>query len=186
MINNKEIWAKTMLIAYRYLAPISRAINKVFDRTVKASFYSGGYYGDRYSAEEISQKLINLTNKKIDYINLKVIIENALSKMKHQQAKLLILRYIKEINSTTICNLFNICERTLFRRLKSAVNQFGQILEAMGYTNEKLEVVYLSDSFIKSIYKLSADNNTNALRSGVILDEQFYKYIYNVNICGAS
>lgn len=185
MNKKDDVWAKTMLIAYRYLAPISKAIDKVFNKTVKASFNMSGMYGDRYSAENISNRLIKMTNKKVDYINLKVIIENALSKLKPQCSKLLILRYIKELNVTTICNLLNICERTLFRRLNKALAQFRECVKEIGYTTEKLEVVYLNDSFIKSIYDLTKNNNTSALRSEDLIDGQFYKYIYNLSVCGA-
>lgn len=185
MKKNEEVWARTMLIAYKYLESIINAIDKTFDKTVKASFYMGGSFNDRYNTEAISQRLINLSNKKVDYINIKVLVEKVLSKMDKKYAKALILRYIKEINLTTICNLLNISERTFFRRLNMALKSFGNCLNELGYNYEKLEVTYLTDSFIKSIYNLNEDKSSKTLRNDEIVSKYLYNFIYDINVCRA-
>jgi hypothetical protein len=51
-----------------------------------------------------------------------------------------------------IANLFKISERTLFRKINSALEEFVKGLESLGYTAEKLELMFLGDYFINSIY----------------------------------
>lgn len=147
-------WAKTVLIAYKYLGSMCAAIDKIIKNLAISSHFAGGAYCEKSCCEVVSKKIIALTNKKIDYINLKVLTEKALENMNKKNAKLLILRTIKELNVSTIAEVMNMSERTYFRRISDAENEFCVALEKLGLNIYKLEIEYLADNFIKSIYKI--------------------------------
>lgn len=180
MNNNKQIiWAKTLLNAYKYLGTLCNSIDKLVNLTAKTSFYSGGVWNEANSVYNTSQKIIKLSDRKVDYINLKVIIERVISRMTKKQAKILTLRYIKRIDSKTISKILNMSERSYYRKTLDAIDNFATILEQLGYNSEKLEIKYLGDSFINSVYakqsyehsRLTSENN--ALGS----DEAFEGYM---------
>lgn len=161
MKSNKIVWAKTVLFAYKYLEPMSNAIDKIIKNMAVKSYYCGGDYDDCYNCEKLSSKMICLTNKKIDYINLKVVVEKALKNMNETLAKILILRNIKELSISTVTSIMNMSERSYFRKLALAEEQFAKVLERLNYGVYKLELDYSSDNFIKSIYNIINNDNSN-------------------------
>lgn len=152
MKSNKIVWAKTMLFAYKYLENMCNSIDKLVKNIAISSFYHGGDWSDNKSCINVSNKIIRLSDKKIDYINLKILIEKALNNIDEFYAKILILRNVKELSVATICNLFNFSERTFFRKINQAENSFIKAVEHLGYNIYKLEIKYLGDDLIKSIY----------------------------------
>ena len=70
-------------------------------------------------------------------------------------------------------------KRTAYRRIEQALGDFIEKLGEFGYTPEKLEVVYSSDPFIKSILKLVERNNFLIEEKAEVItnDSVFNKYI---------
>ena len=182
MKTKKLIWAKTILFAYKYLGSLCRSIDKTVKNIAVHSFYIGGYWSEGNSTQNISQKILELSNKKIDYINLKVMIEKTLQSMKKDNAKILILRNIKELSIQTIANLLNMSERTYYRKANCALNEFANIMEKVGCSVEKLEIGFWDDQFIKSIYKITDSENFSVLNSIEAERELIDEYIFS--LCG--
>ena len=160
MKTNKIIWAKTMLFAYKYLEAMCNSIDKIIGSIATGSFYHGGAWDDSKNCYNISRKIIRLSDKKIDYINLKVIIEKALNNIDKTYAKILILRNIKELSVATICSLLNFSERTFFRKINLAERSFMCEIEKLGFNIYNLEIKYLCDEFIRSIYNIFSEEKT--------------------------
>ena len=156
-------WAKTALFAYKYLGTICRSIDKRIKNMAVNSFYTGGAWSEEYTVYKISEKIIKLSDKKIDYINLKLIIEKSLQNMNKYNAKILILRNIKELSSQSIACLLNVSDRTYFRKLNVALKEFAKVMEKYGYSYQKMEICFWNDDFIKSIYSIIANNQINSL-----------------------
>lgn len=152
MKNNQLIWAKTILTAYKHLGTLSDAIDKLIESTAKNSFFSSGIWSKSNSISEVSKKIIHLTDKKVDYINLKVITEKIIGYLNKNHAKILILRYLKNLDIETISKVMNMTERSFFRKMEKAQSEFTNTMTKLGYTAEKMEVNYLKDMFIESIY----------------------------------
>ena len=164
-------WAKTVLFAYKYLGAMCRSLDKQIKRMAVNSFYIGGVWNEQNSTYKISEKIIKLSDKKVDYINLKLIIEKCLQEMKQENAKILILRNIKELSSQTVANLLNISERTYFRKLNNALSEFARVMERKGYSYQKLEICFWNDDFIKSIYNIIVNNQITSL-SGIEFERE--------------
>lgn len=180
MDNENVVWAKTLLIAYKYLGTLCRGFDKEINSLANNSMYIGGNWNDRQSVIYISNKILELTQKKMDFINIKVLVEKTLKNINTTYAKLLILKYIKELNANTVCNLLNMSERTFFRKLNNAVNEFSYALVKIGYSHKKLNTLYSDDLFIKSIYNLMKSNVSYWLSNIDIQEDLVTKYFYKV------
>jgi len=159
MLSNQIIWSKTLLSSYGYLERLCKCIDKLVEKTALNSYYS---YKNSYSENSIigiADNIIRLSNRKIDYINLKVIVEKALRKMSNMARKVLILKYINKMSAERICLLLNISSSALYKKLSKALNAFFIEVAKLGYGEAKLEVIYLEDNFIKSIYDLVRTKN---------------------------
>ena len=159
MTSNKKIWSKTLLSSYNYLGRLCDSIDKIIEKTAVNSYYCFSFQNSENSIENISKKIINFSKRKIDYINLKVIIEKALKSIPKISAKLLILKFIQKLSIERACELLNITLRSSYRRLNNALDEFCASLTTFGFTIEKLEVNYSTDPFISSIFKLIKNNN---------------------------
>ena len=152
MNNNQTIWAKTLLNAYKYLEALCGAIDKLVENTAKNSFFACGTWSEENSIMNISKKIIRLSDKKVDYINLKVITEKAIGMLDKRNAKVIILKYIKGLDIDTITSVLNMSRRSYFRRINDGLLEFMAILNSFGYGKEKLEINFLKDDFILSLY----------------------------------
>ena len=152
MENKQQIWAKTVLVAYKYLGAMCGAIDKLVESTAKHSYYTSGVWQEKNSIQSVSKKLIRLSDKKIDYINLKVMVDKVLGKIPKKFATLLILRYINRVPPEDIAELNGVSVRSYYRYITKAINEFAVQMKNIGYNYCTMEVRYLTDSFITSIY----------------------------------
>ncbi|MDD4211232.1 MAG: DUF1492 domain-containing protein, partial [Clostridia bacterium] len=74
--------------------------------------------------EYATNKMIELTERKISLINLKLIIENILNELSINDTKLLILKYVDRVKGEDIAKKFNVSNRTFFRRSNTAMKSF--------------------------------------------------------------
>lgn len=153
MNNKQQIWAKTILVAYKYLNTMCGAIDRLVEVTAKNSFYVGGVWHDESSVLNISEKILKLADRKIDYINLKVLAEKILKAMPEKLAKILILKYIKQIKTSDIIEACDMSIRSYYRRQSKAIESFAEHMKRLGFYSEKIEQTFLNDMFIRSVYE---------------------------------
>lgn len=153
MKNKQVVWAKTILIAYDELGQLCGAIDKLVDTIAESSFYSCGPWIASNEVYNVSQKIINLSRKKVNYINLKVIVEKCMKMLDKKDAKAIILRYVKKMEPADIAGVLKMSLRSYFRIAKKALESLADAMESLGYNFVKMENEYLSDLFISSIYR---------------------------------
>ena len=95
---------------------------------------------------------MQLTDRKINLINIKVMVDNTLSKMPLKYRQLLALAYIDNVKSEEIAEIMHISLRTFFRKKNDAINSFAKNLSMQGYTSEKLETMFYGEHWLKNLY----------------------------------
>lgn len=150
MENNN--WSKTILGVYRYLPRVSYA----FDRLVKTRAYNSGYctsYNTSFNnVLNVTSTILDLTERKITLINLKLLTEKALKSMDNKLARMLISKFIDGKKSTEIAEKFKICLRTYFRKINLALESFYKALCRMGYNDEELYHMLKNEKWIMEVY----------------------------------
>ena len=142
MTNN--IWAKTILTSYRYLERLADAIDSMIEsRGLYARVMSGVNYSTN-NIYNLAEKLIDLGERKVKLINLKVLTEKVLEKCGESFANLLIAKYIDEKKNAEIAEFYELSLRTFFRRLSDAEKRFEEVLCRSGFNRQKIEN-YLKD-----------------------------------------
>ena len=168
-MNNEILWTKTILSVYRYLERISNAIDKIVKRSAFASGYlsqQNYYYNNVLS---VSQKIIDLSQRKITLINLKVLIEDVLKTISKKDAQILIERYIDGDKCKQIAQKYNLSIRTIFRRIESAEIAFAKTLKIKGYCESKLTNFLKDEKWITNVYcRLSQKEEDFCLSNGFI------------------
>ena len=146
-----HIWAKTILTSYRYLERIADAIDSMIEsRGLYARVVSGAnyYLNNIYN---LSDKMIELSERKVKLINLKVLTENVLEKIGENSAKLLIAKYIDKMKNSEIAQVYDLSLRTYFRRINEAEGKFEQVLALNGFDEERLENYLCKERWIMEI-----------------------------------
>lgn len=144
-----KVWSKTLLSIYRHLFKLTRAIDKMVLEFGLNSCRFCGVCGTYNSA----QKIIELTDRKVNLINLKVLIEKVLTKVDDVSCKILTLKFIDRMSNETIMDVLDIKRRTYFRKYQSALNSFANMLLIEGYNNEKIVNLIGSETWIFDVYK---------------------------------
>ena len=141
-----NLWAKTILSVYRYLERISGAIDKMVERQALNSYYYFSGSSIDNGILSVSKRIIELSERKVRLINLKVLTEKALKGCDKILGQILIEKYIEGESSDNIAESLNLSPRTYFRRLTQAEEQF-------------LNSYLAEEKWILDVYKNFSRNN---------------------------
>ena len=153
-----EMWGKTLLSVYRHLSTMANSIDNLIKRIGINSAFNHSVYN---STIKDSNKIIELTERKIKIINLKVIIERALNNLRERDLKILMLCYVDNLNYKKIIDLLKITERTYFRRKEIAIACFSEELNQLGFDATKLNQYLKNENWIKSTYYQTINSSAN-------------------------
>lgn len=173
---NNEIWGKTLISIYRFLPSIADAIdNLIRKKTVNSLYFNSNFQSSAY---EIANSVIELTERKVKLINIKIILEKAITNLKPNDKKLLVLYYIDNVNKFDIMKMLNISQRTFFRRKELALKSLGKNLSFLGYNHNKLKEYLSSEHWLINTYNKYASFYFNKASTDVNVIN--YKLLKNV------
>lgn len=144
-----KVWSKTLLSVYRYLEPITSAIdNLIVKKGVNSMFYT-----DKrgFTTYDCASEIIELTDRKINLINLKVLVDDGLNKLPFEQKRVLMLFYIDGLKTTEITKLMGCVERTFFRKKDEAIVAFGKNLKCMGFDESRLSQMFGKEKWLREL-----------------------------------
>lgn len=159
MENNN--WSKTILEVYRYLPRVTYAYDNIIKTRAYNSAYSSSSNTSFNNVLNVANSILNLSERKITLINLKLIIEKALKNIDRKLARMLILKYIDGKKSVEIAEKFNICLRTFFRKINIALDSFTKALVRIGYTQQKISIMLQKEEWIKEVYNSLQEDTNN-------------------------
>ncbi len=172
-------WSKTVLQVYRYLPRITRTYDKLIMSKALNSQFTNSTNINFFSTETVADAIINLSQRKITLINLKLLIEKALKSIKPSLARLLILKFIDGKRCIDLADRLGICLRTVFRKINTALNSFSLALKRLGYTEEIIEKMLISEKWIAQVHKQFAKSDLSlienadikaTIKSSIVLD----------------
>lgn len=169
-METQNLWSKTLLLSYRHLEPLCGSIDKIIE---KIGISAGKMYDNAFST---LQKIIELSERKITLINLKLLIENTLSKIKKEKASILIRRFIDNITYKNLQEEYNTSLRTVFRKLNLALNSFSSHLLLNGFDDKKIENMVKRENWICGIHKKLEQESKN---NNIDIDISIIKAIKN-------
>ncbi len=160
-----NLGAKTILMVYRYLDRIADAIDRLIERRALNSFYVGVLGNNDNSIYSVADYIINLSERKIKLINLKILIDMALEDCHILSSQILIEKFMDNEKSFDIAKRHNLSERTYFRRLNEALDNFSSSLCKLGFCENKLLDYISSEKWIMEVYNrlICAKNEDNVV-----------------------
>lgn len=152
-------WTKTLLKVYRYLERICGAIDKII---MQSALNSSNILGQNYfynNVYSITQKLIDLSDRKVTLINLKILIEDVLKGLDENDAQLLIEKYFDDNKFKDIAEKRGVSIRTIFRKVEVAEINFSKRLNMLGYNDLRLEEFLAKENWIMQVHDRLCDAN---------------------------
>lgn len=176
-------WTKTILSVYKYLEALSNSIDDlVIKKSINSAFYNNGRFRSCY---DCANKIMQLTERKINLINIKILVEETLGKMPLRYRQLLALSYIDGVKSEEIAEIMHISMRTFFRKKNEAIESFSKNLVINGYTKEKLESMFCGEDWLKNLYNKKLNEEVgHSKRMEEINKYKFFKSVlHEFNVC---
>lgn len=144
-----KVWSKTLLSVYRYLEAITKAIdNLIVKKGVNSMFYTDRRGLNTY---DCANDIIELTDRKINLINLKVLVEDGLNKLPFEQKRVLMLFYVDGLKTVEVTKLMGCVERTFFRKKDEAIVAFGKNLRCMGFDENRLCQMFGKEKWLRDL-----------------------------------
>ncbi len=150
-------WSNTLLVAYSSLPKIVKDIDFAFISRVKSGFQSK-HLRFGISNDKLFGEMIKLNGEKRKIIELRLLINDALSKLDHLDYEVLTLKLVYHKTYEEIAKSINISIRTVFRRLESAEKNFEQILNNLGYMDENIKEIFENDEYLSPIRNRMLDD----------------------------
>ena len=149
---NLKIWSRTILSVQKYLERICSSIDACIDKKINASCFVTTKNMSENSSEVIADWIINMSERKVNLINLNVICITALKNIDKTYAKILALKYFDAMPCKEIIELLNLTERTFFRKLLAAHQEFENYLSRNGYNANFFAKMLENEGWITEIY----------------------------------
>lgn len=178
MINTN--WSKTILGSYKYLERMSDAIDKMVKAKAFNSFYASNSSNGLGDVMSISTSILNLTERKITLVNLKILTEKALKSMDNTLARILILKFIDCKKSEEIAERFGFCLRTYFRKVNEGLESFYKALTRLGYCELKLKNILKNENWILDLF--SSYQNVEKSKIDNILESKDFQNKFKKSI----
>ncbi|MBQ8749767.1 MAG: sigma-70 family RNA polymerase sigma factor [Clostridia bacterium] len=158
-MNSMLVWTDVLLESYNNLVNFADAVDRKIDILSHCN-------DSRLNALEVSNKIIDLMEKKISICNTKVLIENVINNLDKEARKLIVLKYIDKYSLEKIAISMKMTLRTIYRKMSKVREKFSKMLLLMGYTDEKLHLMYkdnlwLYNSFCSEMEKLREEQKLN-------------------------
>ena len=174
-------WGRTILSVYNYLETVTEAIDKVVKaRAVNGFYYNSATcgYNDIYS---ISEHILNLTERKVNLINLKILCEDILEKMNLEYARILISNFIDKRRAVDSAEILGISLRSYFRKLKMALASFESELAKLGYNDKYLYKLFKNEEWIMEI-KHNFDQEDNFVLQSIPINNIYNQFSFSRQI----
>jgi hypothetical protein len=143
------LWARTLLAIYPRLPDICKGIDRECWNQGLGEYYNRNY---SYRQDTIFNILIELNERKVRYINIRILVDDCLNSMPQKFSSILEDKYIFEKSTDEISFSHNISKRTVFRRLNDALEMFSRIIVVFGFTDEVLNKKFLCDYLVGAEY----------------------------------
>lgn len=169
-----KYWSKSSLSIYKYLSTMSDTIDKIVNNSSKESNstmlqkYQTTYYQ--------ASKILEYIDRKRKMVNLKVIVEDVIGRLKKDDRRLITLVYFDGVKSEEVAELMGISLRTFFRKKANALKEFTLILQALGYDEEFFEKEYFCEKWFMAVYDNCVFKNCEAEEE---LDRLLVKRMFN-------
>lgn len=147
MLNLED--GKTLISAYKYIERTCEAI----DKYILNHAITYGPDPSLYSTYDVLNNIVELMDRKIKLINLKLMIDETIKDMPSVEKQVLILKMRFRTSVKNIQEILKLpSERTTFRRIESALTNFVMRLNANNKVKE-IESFIRSEKWIANIKK---------------------------------
>lgn len=129
--------SETLIKIYRLLKKKCDAIDKFINNHAL-------YFGPctvEYGSLDVCNNIIDLMTRKNQLINLKIIIDKAMSSLSEKDKKILYIKMNYNLQMSEICGILELKERTAFRRLEKAFENFAEALNNSKYKNKLCKIL---------------------------------------------
>lgn len=169
---NTKNWCKSFLSIYNIIPSLIKSIDKlVYLKSINSSNFYSSCTEDTYSQVD---KIAELTQRKVNLINLKVLADETLLELEDEKRKLLILRFIDNLECKKCIELSGMPRRSYFRALNKAVEDFEKILIRKIGHNAVIKKSLSKEDFFEEIF-----DKINIFEKKVELNERYTKEKYS-------
>ncbi len=143
-----HIWGKTLLSIYRYLDRVADAIDSLIEKQAVQTSSMLGNDALTHNTLSLANKIIDLSERKVKLINIKLLTEKALSVIDEKGAKILIMKYFDNASVDEIMSSFSLSRRTYFRRIAEMEAAFEFGCSRFGFPMERLDDYLSTETWI--------------------------------------
>lgn len=171
---NLKVWGITIVTVQKYLEKVTKAIDSLIYKRALASGYVSSKNLTEQGAYNVTKNIIDLSERKVNLINLNTICFNALREIDRVSAKILILKFIDALPSSEIASILEISDRTYFRKLNLAYEDLGKWLLKNKYTDDYFKEKYINEGWIMDVFYKNIETKN---KREELTEEQFMKNI---------
>lgn len=173
--------AKIFLTAYKDVPRMISSLEKCIDHAIKSGIGCSHIYNG-ISTDMLYEKIIVFKNRQDILATVREVTKTTLCKMKPQNARILVEKFIKKKTFNEIAIARGVSIRSVFRYVNGALKEFCYYLRVLEYDNDEW---FRGEIFLEGIYDMILQDNqenlyaSNEMQSKTIHNAEKNKIIYS-------
>ncbi len=173
---NIKTWCKSFLSIYHIIPTLTASIDKlVYLKSVNSSNFHNYNKIDTLSQVEA---IASLTQRKVNLINLKVLTDETLLEMDANKRKMIVIRYIDNVECKKAIELSGYTRRSYFRALRKAMEEFEKIFKIKIIQNRVVYNSLINEKILDDIFC-----KIDLFENNIKFNEDFNLEKYSNNLC---
>lgn len=129
--------SETIIKIYKIISKKCDAI----DKFIKNHALYFGPCTAEYGSLDVCNNIIDLMTRKNRLINLKIIVDKAISTLSEKDKKILFIKINYNLQMSEICGILQLKERTAFRRIEKAFENLTEALNGSKYSAKLCKII---------------------------------------------
>lgn len=142
------IWVKTLLTVQKYHGRMIGALGAIVQKRALASMHNGTE-NDVLTA---SNDILKMLKRKENLATLSLLTNKALASIQSDSAGFLVRSFFDGISKEQIAKESGVCERTIYRKINTALQEFSSYISGLGYSSQNLNKICGTEQWIMSTY----------------------------------
>lgn len=148
-----KVWVKTFFSIFRWLERLTKAIDDYVLIRGTSCYYKNLSSITLCSTTKVVNDITGLMNKKINLINIKILIEKMLQNLSSDHARFVVAKYVDNHTFEETAQILEVSTRTALRWNLVVLEKCGKYLKSLGYTDAKLKDLIGHEKWVLAVAK---------------------------------
>ena len=148
-----KFWIKTLFSVYSNIPEVIKAVDKIIEIQASSMSFINDIYGTEKSTLSQVEKVIDLSERKNNLLNIYLITKNLFSTVSDEDKLFLERKYIFNWTADELATEYNVSSRTIFRKLEKLIDSVYLSTKRKNWSLKFITLQVKNESWLSEKFK---------------------------------